>query len=125
MGRILIAEDDAHVLRVMSMWLTRSGHEVAEASNGLEAQEQLEEGGIDLLVTDINMPGCDGVRLVEWLREELGCGIPVIIISARCDQAKIGAKMSALSAAVHPKPFSPSRLSAEIDGLLSSAAANS
>ena len=115
MARILIAEDDAHVMRLMSMWLTHNGHEVLEASNGEDAKKLVDQGGVECVVTDVNMPHCDGIHLVEWLRKEAGLTIPVITLSARCDQARLGEKLSALEVSVHPKPFSPSRLSAEID----------
>ena len=115
MAKILIAEDDAHAMRLMSMWLTHRGHEVLEARNGEEAKKLVGQGGVECVVTDVNMPHCDGIQLVEWLRREAGLTIPVITLSARCDQAKLGEKLSALEVSVHPKPFSPSRLSAEIE----------
>ena len=115
MARILVAEDDAHVLRLMSMWLTHNGHEVIEVRNGDEAKDAVNVGGVECLVTDVNMPHCDGIRLIEWLRNEARLDIPVITLSARCDQAKLGERLSALNVSVPPKPFSPSRLSAEIE----------
>jgi CheY-like chemotaxis protein len=122
MAKILIAEDDAHVIRLMSIWLAKGGHEVAEARNGEEAKALIESGGIELVVTDVNMPRCDGVELVSWLRNEAKSDIPVISLSARCDQAKLGEKLSALNVTIHPKPFSPSRLSAEIEEKLATSA---
>ncbi len=121
MAKIVIAEDDAHVIRLMAMWLTRSGHEVFEARNGNEAKEHLQENEIDLLVTDVNMPHCDGIELIQWLRNERKSNIPVITLSARCDQAKLGENLSSLNVTVHPKPFSPSRLNAEIQEKLAAA----
>ncbi len=115
MATILVAEDDAHVMRLMSMWLTRSGHNVLEASNGLKAKELIAAGGVDFLVTDINMPHCNGIELAQWLRGEFKSDIPVVMLSARCDQAQIGEQLHRLKVTVHPKPFSPSRLSAEIE----------
>ncbi len=123
MARIVVAEDDAHVVRLMSIWLTRAGHEVQEARTGIQAKEHLQNGGVELLVTDVNMPGCDGIELVEWLRNEAGLDIPVISLSARCDQAKIGQRFAELNVVVHPKPFSPSRLNEEIEELLAAAEA--
>ncbi len=118
MAKILVAEDDTHVMRLMAMWLKRSGHEVVEAPNGQDAKALIEAGGVQFLVTDINMPHCDGIELVQWLRGEFASDIPVIMLSARCDQAQIGEKLNSQRVSVHPKPFSPSRLSNEIETTL-------
>lgn len=115
MATILVAEDDAHVMRLMSMWLTRNGHRVLEAPNGEDAKDLIMAGDVEFLVTDINMPHCDGVELAKWLRGDFGSDIPVIMLSARCDQAQIGEQLHRLEVTVHPKPFSPSRLSNEIE----------
>lgn len=123
MARILVAEDDAHMLRLMSMLLSRHEHEVVEARDGDEARVALESSDVDCLVTDINMPGTDGVTLVRWLRDELGKSMPVIMLSARCDQEKIDLSLKGYRVSFHPKPFSPSRLIAEINKLISDYAA--
>ena len=120
MARILVAEDDAHMLRLMSMLFARNGHDVAEARNGDEARVELEAGDFDCLVTDINMPGTDGVTLVRWLRDDLGKTMPVIMLSARCDQEKIDLSLKGYRVSFHPNPFSPSRLIAEINKLITS-----
>lgn len=114
MARILVAEDDVHVMRLMAMWLTKSGHEVLEARNGAEAKGFVNENTVDCLVTDVNMPVCDGVELVRWIREDVGLQIPIVMLSARCDQDNIFDKLKNMNVSVHPKPFSPSRLNAEI-----------
>lgn len=118
MAKILLAEDDAHVMRLMSIWLERNGHEVVETRNGAEARTQLEGGGIDCLVTDINMPVLNGLELVRWMRDEAGLDMPVIMLSARCDQQKIDKSLEGYRVSLHAKPFSPSRLISEIEGLL-------
>jgi DNA-binding response OmpR family regulator len=118
MAKVVVAEDDVHVLRLMSIWLTRAGHEVLEARNGAEAKVCLDGGDVELLVTDVNMPGCDGIELIRWLRQDMNLVMPVIMLSARCDQARIGERLAGMNVSVHPKPFSPSGLAAEIEGLL-------
>lgn len=123
MANILVVEDDAHVLRLVTMWLSR-GHKVLEARNALEAKQHIEHHHVDFIVSDINMPGCDGIELLEWIRSDQGIDVPAIMLSARCDQVKLGDRLAQLNAVVHPKPFSPSRLSAEIDARLAEGAAN-
>ena len=110
MARIVVAEDDAHVIRLMTIWLTKAGHEVFEARNGEEAKAHLEARPIDCVVTDVNMPHCDGMQLVEWIRVEKGLDIPITMLSARCDQARLSEKLAEWDVNIHPKPFSPSRL---------------
>ena len=121
MARILVAEDDVHVMRLMSIWLTKAGHEVLEACNGAEAKDLLKAREVDFVITDANMPVCDGLELVRWLRVDAGLRVPVMMLSARCDQANLGARLGELEVTVHPKPFSPSRLSVEIEARLAAA----
>ena len=110
MARILVAEDDAHMLRIISMWLQRNGHDVCEAPDGLAARERLAGGRFDILVSDVNMPGMDGISLVRWLRLDHESQLPVILLSSRCDQLVISEQLKPFEVEVHPKPFSPSRL---------------
>jgi CheY-like chemotaxis protein len=120
-ANILVVEDDAHVLRLVTMWLSR-GHKVLEARNGQEAKAHLEHNHVDFIVSDINMPGCDGIELLEWARTERGIDVPAIMLSARCDQVRLGGRLARLRAVVHPKPFSPARLSQEINERLAESA---
>lgn len=124
MGRILVAEDDAFMLRILSMWLSRNGHTVSEASNGIAAQASLMDGrhgGFDFIVSDINMPGLNGIALAEWLRKEMRSSTPMILLSSRCDQTRITEQVKPLGVGVHAKPFSPARLVAEIERRLEAA----
>ncbi|MEE9295296.1 MAG: response regulator [Phycisphaerae bacterium] len=120
MARILVVEDDAHILRLLSIWLNRNGHQVVEAGDGLQAKEELLRARFDLVVSDVNMPGLDGISLVRWLRAEHQSEVPVILLSSRSDQSAIAAELGSLGVRVQPKPFSPSRLMGEIDRELAS-----
>lgn len=117
MAAILVAEDDVQILRVLSMWLSRNGHEVLEARDGEQAIEALSGRLVDLIVTDVNMPRLDGLGLIRWVRESKR-DTPIVVLSSRCDQASMSAELSIYGINVHPKPFSPSRLLQEIDRLL-------
>lgn len=119
MARILVTDDDAHMLRVLAMWLGRNGHEVLEASNGRIAVEILKRESVDMVVSDINMPEMNGVELARWLRGEHGQQTPMILLSSRCDQMQIAEELGPLGISIHPKPFSPSRLMAQIETALS------
>ena len=118
MARILVAEDDVQILRVLAMWFSRNGHEVVECHNGAEALHALEDTAVDIVVSDVNMPQVDGLELVRTLRGERQLRLPIIVLSSRCDQSSIAANLAEYGICVHPKPFSPSRLLAEIEALL-------
>ena len=68
-AKILIADDDAGIRRVLTRMLTVEGYAVIEAGNGSEALELLERQGADVVLTDLYMPKVDGIELVIRLRE--------------------------------------------------------
>lgn len=118
MPKILIADDEAHVLRVASLWLERHGYDVVEAPDGAAALEILDRESVDMIISDINMPGVDGVELARIVREERGIDVPLLLLTARCDQGELAARVEPYRVHVYPKPFVPSRLVADIDRLL-------
>lgn len=122
MSRILVAEDDPHILRLICMWLGREGHDVVEARNGLAAREQIEAEPVDVLVTDVNMPGLDGLELIESVLPagRVKCG--VIVLTNRWDHGEIRDRLGEWGVQVLPKPFSPSRLSELISELMTTEA---
>ncbi|RJP38306.1 MAG: response regulator, partial [Phycisphaerales bacterium] len=105
MARILLADDDAHTVRIMSLWLTRNGHQTLEARTGAQAMRVLSECGADMLISDINMPEINGLELVEKVRGELKLDIPIIVLSSRCDQTSLAERLKAQGAELYPKPF--------------------
>jgi CheY-like chemotaxis protein len=119
MSRILAAEDDPHILRVISMWLRRQGHEVLEARNGLIARELARDQPVDVLVSDVNMPGLDGLELVEGALRDGRVRRGVIVLTNRWDHGDIRQRLAAWGVQVLPKPFSPTRLSELVDALTS------
>jgi DNA-binding NtrC family response regulator len=79
--RILIAEDDDATRKGISMFLRKEGYEVASASSGLEALSYLGKERVDLIISDIRMPGMDGLALLERLRVD-AMQIPAIMMTA-------------------------------------------
>lgn len=122
MAKILIVDDEAHIARVLAMWLGRNGHDVVEACNGEMALRKVEEGGIDMIISDMNMPVLDGFGLVKAVREKLKLKTPVLLLTARCDQTDLVAKLKPYEVHLISKPFTPSRLVADIDTMLGAAA---
>lgn len=82
MYNILIVEDDANILKLMNIWLTKSGFNVFTAVNGQDGLEIIRKGETDLVVADMMMPVMDGFEMVECMRAE-GREIPVIIATAK------------------------------------------
>lgn len=118
MARILIVEDETHIARVMSLWLGRHGHDVVMAANGLTALELLNAESVDLIITDMNMPGLDGLGLITRVREQLRLTVPILLLSARCDRDNLTEKLQPYHVQLFPKPFVPSRLVADIERAL-------
>ena len=117
MSRILVAEDDPHILRVISLWLSRQGHDVHEARNGISALELVQQYEPDILITDINMPGMDGLALLEQLRQHERLPRGIVVLTNRWDHREIGRNLAQWGVRVVPKPFSPSKLAGLIEEL--------
>lgn len=82
MFRILVAEDDAELRQLFCRVLARSGFTPVPAADGREALALLEREYVDLIVSDVMMPGVDGYELVQTLRDA-GSQVPVLMITAR------------------------------------------
>ena len=82
--RILVADDDAQIRRLLAKSLIRAGHSVTTVSDGQEALTELEATPYSLLITDQNMPRVKGAEVICKLRAG-GNGIPVIFISSDVD----------------------------------------
>ena len=82
MFHILIAEDDSELNQLFQHVLRRSGYEATGVENGDQALEALDNAYYDLIISDVMMPGMDGLELVSALREN-GNNIPVLMITAK------------------------------------------
>ena len=123
MARILIVEDEAHIRRVMSIWLERHGHQILHAVDGAMALQVLERDEVDLIISDMNMPGLDGLELIKAVREERRLEVPFLLVTARCDQSRLAGRLAPYNVKLYPKPFVPSRLVEDIELVLGAKAA--
>ena len=82
MFSVLVCEDDKNIRRLMTEYLIGDGYTVIECKDGAEALESFGQNHIDLLITDVMMPGIDGFELVRELRDA-GYDTPVLMITAR------------------------------------------
>ncbi|MEY4769919.1 MAG: hypothetical protein RIQ40_659, partial [Planctomycetota bacterium] len=80
--RILVADDSITVREVERQMLSRLGHEVEVAVDGMDAWNQLRAGQFDMLVTDVDMPRMNGIELVRMVRSEARfASLPIAIVS--------------------------------------------
>jgi len=117
---ILLVDDDATVLSVLSRHLTREGFEVRTAPSGPAALAALSRGWPSIVVVDLMMPGMDGFELSQRIKRI--ADLPIIVLSAvDADQTKVDALQHFAEDYV-VKPFSPSELTARIQRVLRRAA---
>lgn len=117
--RLLVVDDDPHLLRALSMCLRVAGHEVKTARNGSEALVSLAEFTPDLIISDIRMPGMDGHRLVRQVRESPRTSlIPVIFLTAKDDMTDRVAGFAAGIDYYLTKPFETEELLAIVSNIL-------
>jgi DNA-binding response OmpR family regulator len=118
--RILIVDDSAIVRQLVRLILARCpGLAFAEAADGQEALELLVRGGIDLLITDVNMPNLDGLGLVRAVRSRPGPPLPIIIITTRGGEKDRDRGMELGADAYVTKPVDASILEEKVNSLLS------
>lgn len=80
MARIILIDDEDAVRRTTRRVLERAGHEVLEAGDGAAGLQLLAQGGVDLIITDIFMPGMDGIVTLRRVRKEFP-HVKVIVLS--------------------------------------------
>jgi DNA-binding response OmpR family regulator len=121
-SRILVADDEPHIRRILSTFLETSGFQVDEAINGKEAMEFLEgPEPCELALLDIMMPGHTGLEVLEAVRKlPHRERIPVIILTAKGQDADRDMAFRIGASAFMTKPFSPKKLLARINELLKS-----
>lgn len=113
---ILIVDDDREIVDSIGIFLAAEGYGVLKAYNGLEALELLTEEEVHLLILDIMMPKLDGIKTLLTLRERRN--LPVILLSAKSEDAD---KIFGLTAGADDyvtKPFNPSELVARVKSQL-------
>ncbi|MST34208.1 response regulator [Acidimicrobiaceae bacterium USS-CC1] len=82
---MLVVDDERTERYLLRQYLTREGFEVAEADNGSDGLARLREGGVDLALLDVMMPGLDGMEVTRLIRQE--SDIPIILLTARGEEA--------------------------------------
>ncbi len=116
--RILAVDDEPSMRRLLEISLKQAGYQPVLAGDGREALGLLRQGGIDLVVSDLHMPGMGGLKLLEAMRED-GLETPVIIVTAQGEIATAVAAMKLGASDYILRPFDLETLEIAIDRALS------
>lgn len=116
MSRVLLADDEPGIRKVVRDALEKAGHEVETAVDGEEACRLLEEGEFDLVVTDLTMPKVDGLELVRRIRRD--SGVPILVLTVRKEEREKVRLLDAGADDYVTKPFGIAELVARARALL-------
>jgi DNA-binding response OmpR family regulator len=116
---VLVADDDRDILQLVSFRLERADYEVVQANDGEEALRLVKELRPDLAVLDLMMPKLNGYEVIrEIRRDEETKAIPVILLTARVQEADVARGFEAGADDYLKKPFSPQELRARVQAIL-------
>lgn len=116
MQTVLVCDDDKEIVEAIRIYLEQEGYQVLAAYDGQQALEQMEKFSIDLLVIDVMMPKLDGIRATLQIREK-SC-VPIIIISAKSEDADKILGLNIGADDYLTKPFNPLELVARVKSQL-------
>jgi CheY-like chemotaxis protein len=121
MPRVLVIDDDPTVLATVARVLKSAGLAVATAANGLQGLEHLAAAGCDLVITDLIMPGIEGIEFIRRAREE-GHAMPILVISGGGRMLASGNLLPMArnfgATGTLAKPFTPAELLTAVQGCL-------
>jgi two-component system cell cycle response regulator CpdR len=117
MARILLAEDDDSLRQFLTANLKRAGHEVEAHEDGESAWEDLQRASYDLLLTDIVMPGLDGIELARRAAE-LDPAMKIVFITGFAAVALSQSSLAPAQAKVLSKPFHLRDLVTEVERVI-------
>ena len=118
---ILVVDDERHIVRLVQVNLERAGYEVTTAYDGVEAIEAVQSELPDMIILDVMMPRMDGLEALKELRaNEQTKDIPVIMLTAKAQDADIFKGWSSGVDSYLTKPFNPRELLAFVDRIFQS-----
>jgi len=118
--KVLLCDDEIHILRAAEIKVSRAGYEVRIAHDGQEAWESIQQDPPDVLVTDVQMPRCDGFELSRRIRGNPALkDLPILMLTAKGFELAHQEMMEKWGiVAILAKPFSPRELVRRIDEIL-------
>ena len=116
MATVLVIEDERHIADLVRIALERDGHRVIAVRTGEEGLAELPRHQVGLVVLDIGLPGIDGLEVCRRIRA--GSRLPVIMLTARDEEADRVAGLELGADDYVAKPFSPRELAARVKAVL-------
>jgi DNA-binding response OmpR family regulator len=116
MSSILIVEDEFAIRNALAEFLAAAGHAVEALSSGMEGIQRAVQGGLDVVVLDLGLPDVDGSEVLKMIRAV--SAVPVIVATARDDEAEIVRILKDGADDYVVKPFSGAQLQARIEAIL-------
>ena len=116
--KIIIIEDDPDILWITEYHLRKNNYIVESAQTGANALNFIRQAKADLLLLDLMIPGVDGLAICKHIKQNKSLDLPVIIISAKTNEADIVAGLELGADDYLKKPFGPKELIARIDAVL-------
>ena len=116
MAKILVCDDEKDIVEAIDIYLTQEGYEVLKAYDGDEAIKVLKSNEVDLLIMDVMMPRLDGIRATLKIRENMS--LPIIILSAKSEDADKILGLNIGADDYITKPFNPLELVARVKSQL-------
>ncbi len=107
----LVVDDSASMRQLVSFTITNAGYDVLVAQDGTDALEKLRGTEVAMVITDLNMPGMDGIALIKTLRSMPDYKfIPIVMLTTEAEERKKQAGKEAGASGWIIKPFSPEQL---------------
>lgn len=116
MYNVLVCDDDREIVEAIEIYLSQEGYKVLKAYDGEEALKVLDREKVDLLIIDVMMPKLDGIRATLKIREKKN--IPIIILSAKSEDADKILGLNVGADDYMTKPFNPLELTARVKSQL-------
>ncbi|MCI8294061.1 MAG: response regulator transcription factor [Hespellia sp.] len=116
MFQILVCDDDKEIVEAIEIYLSQEGYQILKAYDGMEAIKILEKEDVNLLIIDVMMPKLDGIRATLKIRENNS--IPIIILSAKSEDADKILGLNIGADDYLTKPFNPLELVARVKSQL-------
>jgi two-component system, OmpR family, response regulator MtrA len=119
MAKIVVADDDADIRDLVVFKLQHSGHDIVAVGDGAAAVAACQLEIPDLVILDVMMPGMSGLEACRAMRADPAlAGVPVILLTARAQEADIENGFSVGADDYVVKPFSPRELASRVDAVL-------
>jgi DNA-binding response OmpR family regulator len=120
LARILVADDDVDIRELVEFKLSTLGHEVVAVADGAAAIDACQAQRPDLAVLDVMMPGVSGLDAIRVIRADPALAdLPVILLTARAQEADVETGFDSGADDYITKPFSPRELASRVQALLS------